>query len=118
MAGQVDYLLKLEGIDGESADAKLAKHIHIDSWSMGVTNAVSIDTGGGPMTGSPVSRVAWMQWREARLRAVAATPGNLSLVSYQPVLQEPAPIEVIETQEASPREAPPRPEGGGSESPR
>jgi len=36
-----------------------------------------------------------MQWREARLRAVAATPGNLSLVSYQPVLQEPAPIEVI-----------------------
>jgi type VI secretion system secreted protein Hcp len=50
-AGAVDYLLKIEGIDGESSDAKLAKHIHIDSWSMGVTNSVNVAETGGLSAG-------------------------------------------------------------------
>jgi type VI secretion system secreted protein Hcp len=32
---QQDYFLKVDGIEGESSDAKLAKTIEIDSWSWG-----------------------------------------------------------------------------------
>ena len=42
----VDYFLKLDGIDGESADAAFAKNIDLQSWSWGESNM-----GGGTGTG-------------------------------------------------------------------
>src|SRR5262245_27909161 len=36
---QVDYFLKLAGIDGESHDAKHKGEIDVESWSWGETNA-------------------------------------------------------------------------------
>ena len=44
---QVDYFLKVEGIEGESADAKHKNEIDVLSWSMGATNAGTWATGGG-----------------------------------------------------------------------
>jgi len=43
----VDYFLKIDGIDGESQDAKYKNHIHVHSWSLGVTNTATMATGGG-----------------------------------------------------------------------
>jgi type VI secretion system secreted protein Hcp len=48
---QVDYFLKIDGIDGESTDDKHAKEIEIESWSVGGTNAGSFSSGGGGGTG-------------------------------------------------------------------
>src|SRR5205823_347944 len=48
---QVDYFLKLKGIDGESTDATHKGQIDIKSWSIGVTNRGSHETGGGGGTG-------------------------------------------------------------------
>ena len=42
-----DYFLKIDGIDGESADAKHSKEIQLESWSWGETNAGSFSYGGG-----------------------------------------------------------------------
>jgi type VI secretion system secreted protein Hcp len=44
-----DCFLKLEGIEGESADDQKKNHIEIDSWSTGGSNSGSFDkaTGGG-----------------------------------------------------------------------
>jgi type VI secretion system secreted protein Hcp len=42
----VDYFLKIEGIEGESADAKHKGEIQLMSWSWGVTNTPTV-TGGG-----------------------------------------------------------------------
>ena len=39
--------LKLDGIEGESRDARHAKEIDVTSWSLGVTNAGSGHGGGG-----------------------------------------------------------------------
>lgn len=43
----VDYFLKIDGIAGESTDAKHKGEIDIESWSWGATNAGSHATGGG-----------------------------------------------------------------------
>lgn len=43
----VDYFLKVDGIDGESADAKHKNEIQLESWSWGETNAGTFAKGGG-----------------------------------------------------------------------
>ena len=43
----VDYCLKLDGIKGESADAKHTDEIDIESWSWGETMAPKTGSGGG-----------------------------------------------------------------------
>lgn len=43
----VDYFLKIDGIDGESADSKHKNSIDVESWSWGETNAGSHASGGG-----------------------------------------------------------------------
>jgi len=47
----VDYFLKLDGIEGESADSKHAKEIPIGSWSWGASNPVSFSGTGGKSSG-------------------------------------------------------------------
>jgi type VI secretion system secreted protein Hcp len=44
---QVDYFLKIEGIEGESADDKHAKEIDLLAWSWGESNSGSSGYGGG-----------------------------------------------------------------------
>ncbi len=44
---QVDYFLKLDGIEGESTDSQHKGWIEIDSFSWGVSNTQSSATGGG-----------------------------------------------------------------------
>ena len=44
---QSDYFLKLDGIDGESADRIHKETIEISSWSWGESNAVGRGRGGG-----------------------------------------------------------------------
>jgi type VI secretion system secreted protein Hcp len=44
---QVDYFLKIDGIDGESGDAKHKGEIELQSWSWGATNSGSHSGGGG-----------------------------------------------------------------------
>jgi type VI secretion system secreted protein Hcp len=43
----VDYFLKIEGIDGESADAKHKGEIDLDSWSWGESQGGTMSFGGG-----------------------------------------------------------------------
>ena len=43
----VDFFLKIDGIEGESPDAKHKNEIHLDSWSWGESNAGSMAHGGG-----------------------------------------------------------------------
>ncbi|MDE8653702.1 Hcp family type VI secretion system effector [Novosphingobium album (ex Liu et al. 2023)] len=43
----VDYFLKIDGIDGESADDKHKNEIDVLSWSWGATNEGSMAFGGG-----------------------------------------------------------------------
>lgn len=43
----VDYFLKIDGIDGESADSKHKNDIDIESWSWGETQSGSFAGGGG-----------------------------------------------------------------------
>lgn len=43
----VDYFLKIEGIEGESSDAKHKNEIDIESWSWGATQSGSHAYGGG-----------------------------------------------------------------------
>ena len=51
---QVDYFLKLDGIDGESTDAKHKGEIDVMSWSWGETNAGTHGVGGGGGAGKVV----------------------------------------------------------------
>jgi type VI secretion system secreted protein Hcp len=44
---QVDYFLKIEGIPGESQDAKHKDEIDVLSWSWGATNSGTMSYGGG-----------------------------------------------------------------------
>ena len=44
---QVDYFLKLDGIKGESQDAKHKEEIDLESWSWGATQAGGFSKGGG-----------------------------------------------------------------------
>jgi type VI secretion system secreted protein Hcp len=48
---QVDYFLKVDGVDGESTDEKHAKEIELESWSFSGSNAGSFSSGGGGGTG-------------------------------------------------------------------
>ncbi|SRR5712691_9657080 len=43
----VDYFLKLDGIDGESSDAKHKGEIDLMSWSWGATQSGTMEYGGG-----------------------------------------------------------------------
>jgi len=43
----VDYFLKIEGIQGESQDAKHKDEIHLESWSFGENNTGTFSVGGG-----------------------------------------------------------------------
>jgi type VI secretion system secreted protein Hcp len=43
----VDYFLKIEGIDGESADAKHKGEIDLDSWTWGESQGGTMAFGGG-----------------------------------------------------------------------
>jgi len=43
----VDYFLKIDGIPGESADAKHKDEIQVDSWSMGGRQSGTFAEGGG-----------------------------------------------------------------------
>jgi type VI secretion system secreted protein Hcp len=43
----VDYFLKIDGIDGESSDAKHKGEIDLESWSWGETQTGSHSAGGG-----------------------------------------------------------------------
>ena len=43
----VDYFLKIDGIEGESTDAKHKAEIDVESWSWGESNAGSHSGGGG-----------------------------------------------------------------------
>ncbi|HUH64572.1 MAG TPA: type VI secretion system tube protein Hcp [Terracidiphilus sp.] len=47
----VDYFLKLEGIDGESADEKHSKEITLMSWSWGGTQTTTVAGTGGSGAG-------------------------------------------------------------------
>jgi type VI secretion system secreted protein Hcp len=51
---QVDYFLKVEGIDGESTDDKHKGEIDLESWSWGETNSGSFAAGGGGGAGKVV----------------------------------------------------------------
>lgn len=44
---QVDYFLKIDGIDGESADAKHKNEIELQSWTFGATQSGTMHSGGG-----------------------------------------------------------------------
>ncbi len=43
----VDYFLKIDGIEGESADAKHKNEIDVESWSWGATQSGTFSMGGG-----------------------------------------------------------------------
>lgn len=47
----VDYFLKIEGVDGESTDDKHKGEIEIESWSVGAVNGGSFSSGGGGGSG-------------------------------------------------------------------
>jgi type VI secretion system secreted protein Hcp len=44
---QVDYFLKIDGVDGESKDAKHKNEIDIESWSWGAVQSGTPQSGGG-----------------------------------------------------------------------
>jgi len=48
---QVDYFLKIDGIEGESTDSKHKDEIQLESFSFGATNAASGASGGGAGAG-------------------------------------------------------------------
>ena len=48
---QVDYFLKIDGVDGESTDDKHKGEIEVESFSLGATNAGSFQSGGGGGSG-------------------------------------------------------------------
>jgi type VI secretion system secreted protein Hcp len=47
----VDYFLKIDGVEGESYDAKHRNEIELQSWSWGEHNAALVDVGGGMGSG-------------------------------------------------------------------
>jgi len=53
-AAQVDYFLKLDGIDGESTEKGHANEIEVASYSWGVTNPTTAGSGGGAGAGKVV----------------------------------------------------------------
>ena len=53
---QVDYFLKIEGVDGESTDDKHKGEIVLHSWSFGASNAGSVSNAGGGGAGKVALR--------------------------------------------------------------
>ena len=51
---QVDYFLKIDGVDGESTDDKHKGEIELESFSFGASNAGSFQSGGGGGSGKVV----------------------------------------------------------------
>ena len=51
----VDYFLKLDGIEGESADSKHAKEIDVEAWSWGESQTGAAVPGGGGSGAGKVS---------------------------------------------------------------
>jgi len=51
---QVDYFLKIDGVDGESTDDKHKGEIELDSFSFGASNAGSFQSGGGGGSGKVI----------------------------------------------------------------
>jgi type VI secretion system secreted protein Hcp len=49
----IDFFLKIDGIEGESADDRHAGEIDVDSWSWGVTHAAAPTVGSGASAGRP-----------------------------------------------------------------
>jgi type VI secretion system secreted protein Hcp len=49
-----DYFLKIEGIEGESADSKHKGEIEVESWSWGESNTGSHSSGGGGGAGKVI----------------------------------------------------------------
>jgi type VI secretion system secreted protein Hcp len=97
----IDYFLHIEGIEGESVDAKHKAWIDVDSWSWGETQAGAGFGGGGGGTGKVsmqdlhyVSRVskasprlflacaAGEHFKEARLVARKAGKGQHEFLSW------------------------------------
>ncbi len=54
--GQIDYFLKLDGIDGESADEKHKGEIAVKSWGFGASNAMPVSAGSGAAVGKALLR--------------------------------------------------------------
>jgi type VI secretion system secreted protein Hcp len=48
---QVDYFLKIDGIDGESGDSKHKNEIELESWTFGATQSGTMHSGGGGGSG-------------------------------------------------------------------
>jgi type VI secretion system secreted protein Hcp len=42
----VDYFLKIDGVDGDSPDAKHKNEMELESWSLGATNTADVGTTG------------------------------------------------------------------------
>ena len=59
--------LKLDGIEGESRDARHAKEIDVTSWSLGVTNAGSGHGGGGGGGGGGAGRATFTDLSVSKL---------------------------------------------------
>ena len=53
---QVDYFLKMDGIKGESNDAKHKEEIELESWSWGVTQSGTSAKGSGSGAGKAVAQ--------------------------------------------------------------
>jgi type VI secretion system secreted protein Hcp len=51
MAGKAYFLLKIEGVDGESPDPEYVGHFEIDNWDFTVYMASTLQTGGGMTMG-------------------------------------------------------------------
>jgi type VI secretion system secreted protein Hcp len=52
----IDYFLQIDGIEGESQDAKHKAWIDVDSWSWGETNAGTHAVGGGSGSGKATAQ--------------------------------------------------------------
>jgi|SRR5579863_8910143 len=65
----VDYFLKIDGIDGESADHKHKSEIQLESWSFGATQSGTMAYGGGGGAGK-----VQMQDFNFTMRANKASP--------------------------------------------
>jgi len=78
---QVDYFLKLDGIPGESRDAKHKDELLIESFSWGVSNVGSVGSGGGGGVGkaqfTDVTFVAPLSTASPRLFAATASGRHL-----------------------------------------
>jgi type VI secretion system secreted protein Hcp len=62
-----DYFLKIDGIDGESADDKHAKWIDIDNWAWGLSNTLGSSGSGGAASKTVFDDFSWQQGVDASI---------------------------------------------------